>query len=74
MSLQKIVECTDQITGVHKKDAKCFAESFFDPTNDLYPEKKLVDLHMFVGASVCIKVKENGGCLYYAVIYCWSKA
>ena len=57
VSDQNIVECTGNITGVHKKDAKCFAESFFDPMNDLDPDKKLVDLHMFDGSSVCIKAQ-----------------
>ena len=57
--LQKIVECTGHITGSQKKDAIFFADSFIDPLDDLDPEKKLVDLHMFVGASVCIKVREN---------------
>ena len=46
---------TGHITGGHKKDAKFVVESFFDPMNDLDPEKKLVDLHMFYGASVCRK-------------------
>ena len=52
------MECTGHITGGHKKDAKFVAESFFDPMNDLDPEKKLVDLHMFDGASVCRKVQK----------------
>ena len=57
MSDQNIFDCTGNITGGHKKDAKFIAESFFDPTNDLYPQKKRVDLHMFDGASVCRKAK-----------------
>ena len=44
---QKIVDYKGHITGGHKEDAIFFAESFFDPVNDLDPEKKLVDLHMF---------------------------
>ena len=52
MLVQNIVECIVQITGGHKKDAKFVAEIFFDPTNDLDPERKLVDLHMFDGSSV----------------------
>ena len=35
-----------------------FAESLFDPTIELDPEKKLLDLYMFDGASVCIKNKK----------------
>ena len=46
---------TGHITGVHKKDDKFVAENFFDPMNGLDPEKKLVDLNMFDGASVCRK-------------------
>ena len=70
MSVQNIVECTGQITGVHKKDAKCVAGIFFDPMNDLDQEKNLSDLHMFNGASVCIKAKKFEGCLSYAVMHC----
>ena len=55
VSVQNIVDCTGHITGVHKKYAKFVAESFFDPMDDLDPENKLVDLHMFYGASVCRK-------------------
>ena len=58
MSVQKIVDCTGNITGSHKKDDIFFAESFFDPMNVLDPEKKLVDLYMFDGASVCIKAQK----------------
>ena len=57
VSVQNIVDFTGHITCGHKKDAKCFAESFFDTTDDLDPQKKLVDLHMFDGASVCRKAK-----------------
>ena len=64
MSVQTIVYCTGHITGGHKKDAKFVAESFFDPMNDLGPEKKLVDLHMFNGASVCKKSKYIWRVLY----------
>ena len=46
------MDCTVHATGGYKKDAKHFAESFFGPINDLDPENKLVDLHMFNGASV----------------------
>ena len=53
--LQNIMDCTGHITGVHKKDAKFVVESFFDTMNDLDPDKKLVDLHMFDGTSVCRK-------------------
>ena len=59
MSVQKIVDCTGHIKGCHKKDTKFVAESFFDPMNDLDIEKKLVDLHMFYGASVCRKSQKN---------------
>ena len=57
VSFQKIVYCKGHITGSHKKDDKFVAESLFDPMNDLDPEKKLVGLHMFDGASVCIKAQ-----------------
>ena len=50
--VQNIVDFTGHITGGHKKDAIFVADSFFDPINDLDPEIKLVDLHMFGGASV----------------------
>ena len=56
--VQKILDCTGRITGGHNKDAKFFAKSFFDPINDLDPEKYFVDLHMFDGASVCRTVKK----------------
>ena len=55
MAFQDIVEYTGHITGGHKKDAKFVAEIFFDPMNDFDAEKKLVDLHMFDGVSVCRK-------------------
>ena len=58
MSVQNIVDCTGPITGGHKKDAEFITESFFDPINDLDPEKKLVDLHMSDGASVWRKAKK----------------
>ena len=57
VSFQNIVYCTGHITGGHKKDAKCVAEGLFDPMNDLDLEKKLVDLHMFYGLSVCRKAQ-----------------
>ena len=57
VSVQIIVDCTGHITGGHKKIANFVAESFFDPINDLDTEKKLVDLHMFNGSSVCRKAK-----------------
>ena len=37
VSVQNIVECTGQITGGHKKDAKFVSESLFGPMNDLDP-------------------------------------
>ena len=49
------MDCTGHITGGHKKDTKFVAEVFFDPMNDLDPEKKLVDLNMLDGAIVCRK-------------------
>ena len=58
MSVQNIVDFTVHITGGHKKDDKFVMESFFDPMNDLDPEKKLVDLHMFDGYSVFIKYQK----------------
>ena len=53
VSVQNIVDCTGQISGGHNKYGKCFVESFFDTM------KKLVDIHMFNGASVCRKAKKN---------------
>ena len=64
MSVQNILDCTGHITGVHKKDAKFVAESFFDPMKNQYPEKKIVYLHMFDGASVCRKAKKILKVLY----------
>ena len=58
VSVQNIMDCFGHITGGHNKDAKFFAKSFFDPINDLDPEKYFVDLHMFDGASVCKTVKK----------------
>ena len=52
------MDYTGHIKGGHKKDAICFADSFFDPMNDLDPEKKLVDLQMFDGATVCRKAQK----------------
>ena len=43
---------------------------FFYPMNDLDPEKKLVDLHMFDGVSVCVeRLKNIEGFLSYSVMY-----
>ena len=53
------MEYTGHIIGGHKKDAKFVAKSFFYPMDYLDQEKKLVDLHMFDGASVCRKAKKN---------------
>ena len=75
VSVQNIVDCIGHITGGHKKDAKFVAEIFFDRINDLDPEKKLVDLHMFDGASVCRNSQKNiEGCLSYAVIHFWIRS
>ena len=49
---------TGHITGGHKKDDKFVVESFIDLLNDLDPETKLVNLHMFDGANVCRKASE----------------
>ena len=56
------------------KYAKFVVDIFFDTMNYLDPEKKRVDLNMFDGASVCRKAKNIEGCLYYSVMYCWSRA
>ena len=45
-----------------------FLRSLFDPTNDLDPEKKLVDLHMFDEASVCRKIPKKIG---LSIQYCY---
>ena len=57
-SVKNIVDCTSHITVDHKKDAKFVADSFFDTINELYLEKKLVDLNIFDGSSVCIKAEK----------------
>ena len=59
MSVQNIVDCIGNIPGGHKKYDKFVSDSYFDTMNDLDPEKKLVDLHMFDGASICRKAKKN---------------
>ena len=51
------MDCKGDIIGGHKNDAKFVAEILFDQMNDLDPQKKLVDLHMFNGSSVCRKSK-----------------
>ena len=58
VSVQNIVYYTGHITGGHKKDDFFFAESFFDPMNDLDPEKKLVYLHMFDRVSILRRAKK----------------
>ena len=58
VSSQNIVDCIGHITFGHKKDNIFFAEGFFYPTNDLDPEKKLLDLHMFDGANVWRKAQK----------------
>ena len=58
MSVQNIVDCIGHITVGRKKGDKCVADSFFDSINDLDPDKILVDLHMFDGASVCRKAQK----------------
>ena len=74
VSVQKIVDCTGHITDGHKKDTQFVAVTLFDPMNDLDPEKKLVDLHIIDGASVCRRDrKKNLVFISYAVIYCWSR-
>ena len=57
MSVQNILEFIGKITGGHNKDSKFVAEIFFDPMNELDPEKKILDLHMFDGSSVCRKAQ-----------------
>ena len=69
MSLQKILNCTFHIAGGHKKDYKFVAGSFFDPINDLDRDKKLVDLHMFDGSSVCRKA-QNILKVVYSMLSC----
>ena len=55
MSVQDIVDCTGHITCGNNKDAKFATDIFFDTMNELDPEKKIVDLNMFDGVSVCRK-------------------
>ena len=47
VSFQNIVDCIGHITSGHKEDAEFIADIFFDPMNDLDPDKKLVGLNMF---------------------------
>ena len=65
---------TVHTTGGHKKDANCIVEIFFDSMNELKPEKKLVDLHMFDRSSVYRNAKKIEGCLSYTVIYFFIRA
>ena len=58
MSFQNSVYCTGHITGGHNKDCKFVADIFFDPMSNPDPDKKIVDLQMFDGASACIKAKK----------------
>ena len=58
MSVQNIVDCKGHIAVGQKKDTNFFVESFFDTMNDLDPENKCVELHIFDGASVCIKAQK----------------
>ena len=62
------MDFTGHITGGHKKNANVFAEIFFDPMNELDPDKKLVDLHMFDGASLCKKAQKY---LRLSVLCCY---
>ena len=56
--VQNILDCTGHITGGHKKNAKFLAGGFFDTMNFPDPEKKLLDLYMFNGDSVCRKAQK----------------
>ena len=58
MSVQNIVYCIGHITGGQNKVDKFVTESLFGPINDLDTEKKLVNLHMFDGASVYRKAQK----------------
>ena len=51
------MDCTGHITSGHKEDAEFIADIFFDPMNDLDPDKKLVGLNMFDGDSVYRKAQ-----------------
>ena len=55
--VQNIVDCTGHIIGGHKKDDTFVGYIFFNTMNGLDPEKKLVDPHIFYGASVCRKAQ-----------------
>ena len=69
MSVQNIVDCTGQITGGHKNDTKFVAESFFYPINELYTEKKLVDLRMFDRSSVFRKAQKILKVVYHMMSF-----
>ena len=73
MSVPKIVYFTGHITCGHKKDAKFVVDIFFDPINDLDTEKKLVDLHMFDGYSVCRKAKIILKVIYHMLSYIFGE-
>ena len=78
------MDCTGNITGVHKKDAKLLPESLFDRMNDLDTEKKILDLHMFDGASVCwnlipdsldqVESQMDSNAIYYFEVQTWNLA
>ena len=57
------MDCIGHIICCQDKDAKFVAEILFDPVNDLDTEKKVVDLHIFYGYSVCRKAKKIEGFL-----------
>ena len=62
---QSKIFCTLHVTSqVVTRRVLVFAESLFDPMNDLDPEKKRVDLHMFDGYSVCRKTQNILKVLY----------
>ena len=70
---QNIVDFTGHITGGYKKYAKFVVESFFDPMNDLDPEKKFLIYICFM-KPVCVeRLKNIDGCLSYDVMYFWIR-
>ena len=72
--VQNIVNCTGHIIGGHNKDAKFVMESFFNPMNDLDPEKNLWTYTCLMEPVCAERLKQIEGCLSHAVMYCWIRA
>ena len=58
MLVQKIVDFTGHITCGHKKDAEFVSDIFFDPINDLDPEKNMWT-YIYSMEAVCVERLKN---------------